>query len=335
MYLSKLELQGFKSFAQRTEVTFDPGITAIVGPNGCGKSNIVDAVRWVIGEQRARILRSDKMENVIFNGTSKRKALGMAEVLLTIENTHGILPIEYSEVTLGRRLFRSGESEYLLNGVKCRLQDILDLFMDTGMGAGAYSVIELKMIEEILSENAQDRRRLFEEAAGITKYKIRRKQALGKLEETRGDLRRLNDLTEEIGKQVRTLKRQAEKAAKYREYETRLHELELALAQAECNRLDEQQRALRAEIEALQNRSEQTAGQLSEQETQQEQLRAELNAREQTLTERRRRLGAHREQVRSLESDLRIERERLDAYPRDLERIERERAEADARQTAL
>lgn len=335
MYLSKLEVHGFKSFAERTTLQFAPGVTAIVGPNGCGKSNIVDAVRWVIGEQRARVLRSDKMDNVIFNGTSKKRPLGMAEVMLTVENTRGVLPVEYTEVTLGRRLFRSGESEYLLNGVKCRLQDILDLFMDTGMGAGAYSVIELKMIEEILSENAQDRRRLFEEAAGITKYKIRRKQALGKLEETRGDLSRLNDLTEEIGKQVRTLKRQAEKAAKYREYETRLHELELALAQAECNRLDEQQRALRAEIEALQNRSEQTAGRLSEQETQQEQLRAELNAREQTLTERRRRLGAHREQVRSLESDLRIERERLDAYRRDLERIERERAEADARQTAL
>lgn len=335
MYLSKLEVHGFKSFAERTTLQFDPGVTAIVGPNGCGKSNIVDAVRWVIGEQRARVLRSDKMDNVIFNGTSKKRPLGMAEVMLTVENTRGVLPVEYTEVTLGRRLFRSGESEYLLNGVKCRLQDILDLFMDTGMGAGAYSVIELKMIEEILSENAQDRRRLFEEAAGITKYKIRRKQALGKLEETRGDLSRLNDLTEEIGKQVRSLKRQAEKAAKYREYETRLHELELALAQAECNRLDEHQRTLRGEIAALQTRSEQAAGRLTEQETQQEQLRGDLNSREQALGERRRRLGAHREQVRSLESDLRIERERLDAQRRDLERIERERSEADARRTAL
>ena len=185
MYLSKLELQGFKSFADRTVLHFDAGITAIVGPNGCGKSNIVDAVRWVIGEQRTRILRSDKMENVIFNGASKRKPLGMSEVLLTIENNRDILPARYDEVQLGRRLYRSGDSEYAMNGVTCRLRDIMDLFMDTGMGAGAYSVIELKMIDEILSENTDDRRRLFEEAAGITKYKVRRRQTLGRLDATR------------------------------------------------------------------------------------------------------------------------------------------------------
>ncbi|HET6567585.1 MAG TPA: chromosome segregation protein SMC, partial [Rhodothermales bacterium] len=335
MYLSRLEIHGFKSFADRTALLFDPGVTAIVGPNGCGKSNIVDAVRWVIGEQRARILRSEKMENVIFNGTSKKRPLGMAEVLLTIENTRGVLPIEYAEVTLGRRLFRSGESEYLLNGVKCRLQDILDLFMDTGMGAGAYSVIELKMVEEILSENAQDRRRLFEEAAGITKYKLRRRQALGKLEETRGDLTRLNDLTEVIGKQVRSLKRQAERAEKYREYESRLQELELALAQTDYDRLDEQQRGLRREIETLQAQSTAAGKRLADEEARLEHLRADLTLREQTLNERRRRLGAHRDTVRSLESDLRLEGERLDAYRRDLDRIERERVEAGARKTAL
>ena len=137
MYLSRLEIHGFKSFADRTVVEFSPGITVVVGPNGCGKSNIVDAVRWVIGEQRARILRSERMDNIIFNGTSNRRSLGMSEVLLTIENTHGVLPTEYEEVTIGRRLFRSGESEYLINGVQCRLKDITDRFMDTGMGAGA------------------------------------------------------------------------------------------------------------------------------------------------------------------------------------------------------
>ncbi|HLT46454.1 MAG TPA: AAA family ATPase, partial [Rubricoccaceae bacterium] len=182
MYLSKLELHGFKSFAHKTTLLFDPGVTAIVGPNGCGKSNIVDAIRWVLGEQRARLLRSEKMENVIFNGTASRRALGMAEVSLTVENTRGVLPTAYSEVTITRRLYRSGESEYLLNHTVCRLKDVLDLFMDTGMGAGAYSVIELKMIEDILSDNAADRRRLFEEAAGVTKYKLRRRQALQKLE---------------------------------------------------------------------------------------------------------------------------------------------------------
>ena len=166
MYLSKLELHGFKSFADRTVLRFDAGITAIVGPNGCGKSNIVDAVRWAIGEQRTRVLRSEKMENVIFSGSANRKPLGMSEVLLTIENNRDILPSRYDEVQLGRCLYRSGDSEYAMNGVTCRLRDIMDLFMDTGMGAGAYSVIELKMIDEILSENTDDRRRLFEEAAG-------------------------------------------------------------------------------------------------------------------------------------------------------------------------
>lgn len=170
MYLSRIDIFGFKSFATKTKVAFNEGITAIVGPNGCGKTNIVDALRWVLGEQRYSTLRSDKMEDVIFNGTKNRKPIGLAEVSLTIENTKGILPMEYTDVTITRRLFRSGESEYLLNKTVCRLKDIINLFMDTGMGANAYSVIELKMVESILSEKAEERRHLFEEAAGITKY---------------------------------------------------------------------------------------------------------------------------------------------------------------------
>ena len=334
MYLSKLELQGFKSFAQRTVVTFDPGITAIVGPNGCGKSNIVDAVRWVIGEQRARILRSDKMENVIFNGTSKRKALGMAEVLLTIENTHGILPIEYSEVTLGRRLYRSGESEYLLNGVKCRLQDITDLFMDTGMGAGAYSVIELKMIEEILSENAQDRRRLFEEAAGITKYKLRRKQAYGKLDSTQADLIRLRDLTDEIEKRVRGLKRQAERAAKYKELSQRLEELERALAQIEYDRLTATRDALETDAARARVEIERYTTLLATEEARLEALKVKLTDQEPSLSGRRRALNAYLESVRSLESEVRLDQERLDASRRELDRLLREKEEAKERREA-
>ena len=181
MYLSKLEILGFKSFAQKTKVNFNRGITSIVGPNGCGKTNIVDAIRWCLGEQRSGALRSDKMENVIFNGTSSKKPMGMAEVSLTIQNTKGILPTEYSEVTITRRIFRSGESEYLLNKNLCRLKDITNLFMDTGIGANAYSVIELKMVETILSNKAEERRTMFEEAAGVNKYKLRRRLALRKL----------------------------------------------------------------------------------------------------------------------------------------------------------
>ncbi|WP_243665124.1 chromosome segregation SMC family protein, partial [Rhodothermus marinus] len=254
MYLSKLELQGFKSFADRTVLHFDPGITAIVGPNGCGKSNLVDAVRWVIGEQRARVLRSERMEHVIFNGTARRRPVGMAEVLLTIENTRGILPLHYSEVTIGRRLYRSGESEYLLNGTSCRLRDIQELFMDTGMGAGAYSVIELKMIEDILSDNAQDRRHLFEEAAGITRYKLRRTQTLRKLDATRGDLTRLRDLIEEVRRQVDTLKRQADRAERYRRYRDELRTLEQALLRHDYDRLREQADALEALLDEVQMR---------------------------------------------------------------------------------
>ena len=159
MYLSKIDIVGFKSFANKIHLKFDTGITAIVGPNGCGKTNVVDAIRWVLGEQKPTTLRSDKMEDVIFNGTKNRKPISFADVSLTIENTKGILPIEYSEVKITRRVYRSGDSEYLLNDTVCRLKDIRDLFMDTGMGSDAYSVIELKMVETILSDRTDDRRR--------------------------------------------------------------------------------------------------------------------------------------------------------------------------------
>ena len=328
MYLSKIELSGFKSFAQRTVLQFDPGITAIVGPNGCGKSNIVDAVRWVIGEQRARILRSEKMENVIFNGTSKRKPLGMGEVLLTIENNRGVLPTEYSEVTLGRRLFRSGDSEYLLNDTRCRLQDITDLFMDTGMGAGAYSVIELKMIDEILSENAQDRRHLFEEAAGITRYKVRRRQALSKLDSTQADLTRLRDLTEEIEKQVRSLKRQAEKASRYKDYEERLRRLELTLAQLEYERLTGQIESLESDVDLLRKQIESLSDQQEAEESRLDAFREQLSEREKELSVRRQELNEHLDAVRRIETDLRLSQERLEGARRDQQRIRQEQKDA-------
>jgi chromosome segregation protein len=335
MYLSKLELHGFKSFAERTVLQFDPGITAIVGPNGCGKSNIVDAVRWVIGEQRARVLRSEKMENVIFNGTSRRRPVGMAEVLLTVENTRGVLPTEYSEVTLGRRLYRSGDSDYLLNNTPCRLKDITDLFMDTGMGAGAYSVIELKMVEEILSENAQDRRRLFEEAAGITRYKLRRKQTLGKLDSTQVDLNRVRDLTDEVEKQVRSLKRQAEKAARHREYTERLHRLELALARIEYVRLSGRLTTLESELEksrtsiaSLEDRERVADAALARR-------RQNLEEAEAALKQAREELAGHVAAERALEAEQRLLLERLDAAHRERERLRTEDGEDAARRTDL
>ena len=335
MYLSKLDLHGFKSFADETTMTFAPGVTAIVGPNGCGKSNIVDAVRWAIGEQRPTVLRSEKMENVIFNGTADRKPLGMAEVQLTIENNRGVLPTEYSEVTIGRRLFRDGKSEYLMNGTQCRLKDITDLFMDTGMGADAYSVIELKMIDELLSGSTEDRRRMFEEAAGITRYKMRRKQALRKLDNTQTDLDRIRDLTDEISTQVDRLKRQAEKAQQYKEAETELRRLELLLAQVERNRLVEKQKELQQkqaehadEAEALQGEEEAAEKRLAD-------LRETLTEREETLRERREALQEHRATVRDLESEQRLQRERLDRARRDRDRTQEALEEAADRRASL
>ncbi len=324
MYLSKLALHGFKSFAQQTSLKFDPGVTAVVGPNGCGKSNIVDAVRWVTGEQRARVLRSDKMDSVIFNGTSKRKALGMSEVTLTIQNTKGVLPTEYSEVTIGRRLYRSGESEYLLNGTQCRLKDILNLFMDTGMGPGAYSVIELKMVDEILSENTSDRRRLFEEAAGITKYKLRRTQALRKLDNTQANLTRIRDLTDEIGKRVVSLKRQAEKASRAKELNTRLHELELALAQCELNHLKTIEKNLSEEAKTLKDQLEVHTALQGKEEAEIESLRVDLIGQEKELAARQQVLNEHLEKVRTLETEKRLTLERYESANRNIERAMQE-----------
>ena len=233
MYLSKLEILGFKSFAQKTQINFNQGITSIVGPNGCGKTNVVDALRWCLGEQKSSTLRSDKMENVIFNGTAQRKPMGMAEVSLSIENTKGILPTEYTDVTITRRIFRSGESEYLLNKNICRLKDITNLFMDTGIGANAYSVIELKMVETILSNKAEERRTMFEEAAGVNKYKQRRRLALRKLDDVKSDLTRVNDIVSEVEKKVASLERQAKRADKYNVLTSQLRELEIDLSERE------------------------------------------------------------------------------------------------------
>lgn len=244
MRLTSLEIKGFKSFGDKVTIHFAEGVTAVVGPNGSGKSNVVDAIRWVLGEQKTRMLRSEKMENIIFNGTRNRKPGNMAEVLLTFENNKGILPLEYTTVCIGRRLYRTGESEYLLNGITCRLKDITDLFLDTGIGPDSYAIIELKMIDEILNDRNNTIMNLLEEAAGISKYKIRKKQTFSKLEETDNDLNRVNDILAEIEKSLKQLENQAKKTQRFyrlkdeyktvsmawslyavRDYSTRLNEL--------------------------------------------------------------------------------------------------------------
>ena len=238
MHISKLEIFGFKSFAKKETVVFDSGITGIVGPNGCGKTNIVDAIRWVLGEQKTKRLRSSKMEDVIFNGASNVKPLGLCEVFLTIENNKGLLPVEYSEVEIGRRLYRSGESEYFINRNNCRLKDISNLFVDTGLTSDAYSVIELNMIEQILSDKDDSRRQMFEEAAGVNKYKAKRKSALRKFDLNSRDLDRIDDIILEIEIQVKALDLQLKRFKRHEKLTSELKELELDLASARMTDLE-------------------------------------------------------------------------------------------------
>ena len=238
MHISKLEIFGFKSFAKKETVLFNSGITGIVGPNGCGKTNIVDAIRWVLGEQKTKRLRSSKMEDVIFNGTSNVKPLGLCEVYLTIENNKGLLPVEFSEVEIGRRLYRSGESEYFINRNNCRLKDISNLFVDTGLTSDAYSVIELNMIEQILSEKDDSRRQMFEEAAGVNKYKAKRKSAMKKFDLNSRDLERIDDIILELEIQVKALDLQLKRFKRHEKLTNELNDLELDLASARINDLN-------------------------------------------------------------------------------------------------
>ncbi|MBN2564110.1 MAG: chromosome segregation protein SMC, partial [Candidatus Eisenbacteria bacterium] len=266
MYLKKLDVFGFKSFAHKLGLEFGPGITCVVGPNGCGKTNVADAIRWVLGEQSPSELRGSSMADVIFNGTKKRRRLGMAEVSLTIDNSAGFLPTDYSEVVIGRRVFRSGESEYILNKTTCRLRDIQDLFLDTGVGTRTYSLIERKMVDSILSDSTAHRRFMFEEAAGIMKYKLRKRSALNKLAATEADMQRVSDIISEVEKQVRSLKRQLAQARRHRRYTDELRDLEIALGRREyalwVRRRDEsaarlaELRGLIAECDEVLSRSE-------------------------------------------------------------------------------
>jgi len=229
LFLKCIEMQGFKSFADKINLHFDKGITSVVGPNGSGKSNISDAVRWVLGEQSAKSLRGSRMEDVIFAGTQHRKPVGFAHVSLTLDNSDKTIPLDYSEITISRRVYRSGESEYYINKTMCRMKDIHELFMNTGIGKEGYSIIGQGRIDEILSTRSEDRRAIFEEAAGIMKYKVRKKEALRKLENTKQNLLRIDDIIMELESQLEPLKDQAEKARKYLELSGELKELEVSL----------------------------------------------------------------------------------------------------------
>jgi chromosome segregation protein len=311
MQLAKLEIKGFKSFADKIVINFDEGITGIVGPNGCGKSNVVDSIRWVLGEQKTSALRSEKMENVIFNGTSGRSPLQMAEVSLTINNTKNILPTEYSQVTITRRLYRSGDSEYLLNGVTCRLKDITNLFMDTGIASNSYAIIELGMVDDLLNDKDHSRRSLFEEAAGISKFKKRKKETLRKLEDTDADLERVEDLLFEIEKNMKSLEKQAKQTENYYKIKEEYKEKSITLAKLVMNQHKDKFNTIQQKIQEESDRKVALTSDTAEKEAQIEQAKADLLIKEKTLSTRQKSINEFVASIRHYESEKQIKNERL------------------------
>src|ERR1051326_2227272 len=289
MYLKNLTVLGFKSFADKTALTFQPGVTAIVGPNGCGKSNVSDAIRWVLGEQSAKALRGAEMADVIFNGTDGRKPLGMAEVSLTIggvdeENLRASgVELAYNEVTITRRVFRDGGSEYFINKTPCRLKDIQQLFMGTGVGRTSYSIMAQGNITQILSSKPEDRRLVFEEAAGITKFKTQKKEALRKLEYTEQNLVRVADLVREVKRQIGSLQRQAGKARRYKQIASELQHLDTQLARHQFDVLQAEITEKRAAAEKLRDEIEAGSASVLQCEEEISQLRERLSELEQQI----------------------------------------------------
>lgn len=264
MRLKNIEMQGFKSFADKIYLDFNSGITAIVGPNGSGKSNISDAIRWVMGEQSIKSLRGSKMEDVIFAGTEQRKALGFAEVTLTLDNTDGYFSLDFPEISVTRRVYRSGDGEYYINKTLCRLKDIHELFIYTGLGRDGYSIIGQGKIDSILSTKSEDRRQIFEEAAGISKYKYRKIEAERKLAQTVENLTRVNDILSELDGQIGPLERQAEKAKKYLVLRDELRGLDINASIINIDKIKEEHSKLTEDLKLLNEQIQTISAELSE-----------------------------------------------------------------------
>ncbi|MED4582009.1 chromosome segregation protein SMC [Brevibacillus choshinensis] len=311
MYLKRLELAGFKSFADRTELEFVPGVTAVVGPNGSGKSNVSDSIRWVLGEQSAKSLRGAKMEDIIFAGSDTRKPVNFAEVTLTLDNTDRSLDVEYSEVSVTRRVFRSGDSEYYINNRSCRLKDIMELFMDTGLGKEAYSIIGQGKIEEILSTKSEDRRGIFEEAAGIVKYKTRKREAEKKLDETEQNLVRIHDIVSEITEQIGPLQEQADTARTYKELHRKLVEHEVALYVQQIEVAHAKWEAATQRVQELQEQLVGQSTEASKQEADLEQARFHVTQIDQSIEELQQVLLTVSEEAEKVEGQREVLRERM------------------------
>lgn len=328
MFLKCLELIGFKSFAERTRLEFEPGLTAIVGPNGCGKSNISDAVRWVLGEQSAKALRGSHMEDVIFNGTEAHKPMAMAEVSLTLSDCEQALGTEYHEVTVTRRVFRSGEGQYFINKAPCRLRDIQRLFMDTGIGTNSYSLMEQGRIDMVLSARPDDRREVFEEASGITKFKADKQEALRKLEHTEANLVRLGDIIQEVKKQIISLQRQAGKARRYKALQEQLRRYDLFLAQDRIQVLNHGIEVLESQVTTLTGQDQALREEVAQTEQQTATLRHELSGMEQAVATAVERSGAAAHELDRLRDLITVNHDRLRELEHLSQRDTRESEEA-------
>ena len=331
MYLKRLELQGFKSFADKTVLELMPGITTVIGPNGSGKSNISDAIRWVLGEQSMKSLRGTKSLDIIFAGTQNRKSLGFAEASLVFDNSDGALPIEYTEVTVTRKIYRSGETGYYINKVPCRLKDVLELFMDTGIGKDGYSIIGQGKIDEILSNKSEDRRHIFEEAAGIVKYRTRKQESEKKLEHTKLNLLRINDILSEIEGNLEPLQMQADKAKKYLNLKEELKNIEIGLFVYNIEKYKQDLEKVVQDIEIMQVQCNDEEGRLERVKILKEELKASIDEITETI-ENMSNIGFEsQKQIEQLNSDINVAKTRITNNNENNERYLKEIEEQNAK----
>lgn len=335
MYLKRLDIQGFKSFADKICLEFNGGITSVVGPNGSGKSNIADAIRWVLGEQSIKTLRGSKMEDVIFAGTEHRKPLGFAEVSITIDNSDSKLPIDFGEVTISRRIFRSGESEYLINKTQCRLKDITELLLDTGIGKDGYSVIGQGRVDEILSTRSEDRRQIFEEASGIMKYKLRKLEAERKLELTKQNLSRINDIINELETQLEPLKEQSETARKYLDLRENLKELEVNVYLENITRFREKLKEFDEQYKTIKDNIDSENKKLEEITTANKQKTDMLKQLEEKLDYSRQQFYNLEGSLERCNSEIKLNNEKINNLEQNVSRIDGEIAETKLKITNL